>query len=66
LGAQQEATFRKDFVKLAAAKARFKYFFVTEKGAFEATLRKYQKDLQGITIVLLPEGAHDDSFVRVL
>ncbi|SRR6266566_400947 len=66
LGAQQEVTFRKDFVKLGAAKARFKYFFVTEKDAFDATLRKYQQDLEGITLVLLPEGAHDDRFVRAL
>ncbi len=66
LGAKQAEMFRKDFAKLAAVKTRFRYFFVTEKEAFDATLRKYGTDLEGITVVLLPNGISDERYVRTL
>jgi len=56
-GAQQAASFKKDFAKLAAAKAQHKFLFVTEQRAFEALRSpKYTCQISGVRVVLLPEG----------
>ena len=53
-GAQQAVMFRKDFAKLAAAGAKYKYLFVTERATFDVLRKpKYLRDLEGVTIVLL-------------
>ena len=54
LGAQQQATFKKDFAKLNAADADHKFFFVTDKRTFDLMKRKYSVQIPGVTIVLLP------------
>jgi len=56
LGAAQKAAFEKDFVKLNAASADLKYFFVTDRKTFEIVSRKYSKRLPGVNVVLLPQG----------
>ncbi len=57
LGAQQKATFEKDFIKLANAKADIKLFLVTEQRTFDLMKKpKYQSMLQGISVVLLTTG----------
>ena len=56
LGAQQLATFKKDFDKLNTAVAELKFFFVTERSTFELMKRKYRSRIPSTTIVLLPEG----------
>ncbi|MFT3893103.1 MAG: hypothetical protein QM730_15850 [Anaerolineales bacterium] len=54
LGAQQKATFEKDFIKLRNAVAELKLFLVTEPRTFELMKRlKYRLMLQGVTVVLL-------------
>jgi hypothetical protein len=54
LGAQQKATFEKDFMKLQNAVADIKLFLVTEPRTFELMKRsKYRSMLQGVTVVLL-------------
>jgi len=56
LGAQQKATFAKDFAKLAAADAAHKFLFVTDGRTFAVLRRKYRPLLTGVTVVLLPAG----------
>lgn len=53
LGAQQKATFKKDFEKLKIVQAEYKFFFVTEQATFEIVKRRYADQLQGVTVVLL-------------
>ncbi len=54
LGAQQKTTFRKDFVKLQLAEASHKFFFLTNRRAYDLVIRKYTTDLAGVSVVLLP------------
>jgi hypothetical protein len=57
LGAQQKATFYKDFKKLATSKADVKFFFLTERRTFDLMrTAKYRSKLVGVTVILLPEG----------
>jgi hypothetical protein len=61
-GAQQAAMFRKDFAKLAAAKARHKYLFVTDRRSFNFLRNpKYKKHMSGVRVVLLPTGEGYDA-----
>jgi hypothetical protein len=53
LGAQQQATFVKDFKKLLAPSAEFKFFFVTDPAAYEVMERKYKPQIPGVEVVLL-------------
>ena len=56
-GAQQAASFRKDFAKLTASDAIHKFLFVTDSTAFEALKRdKYTKLMPGVRIVHLASG----------
>lgn len=55
-GANQRATFFKDFSKLAGAAADHKYLFLTEPRAFDVVKAKYQKHLAGVTVVCLSDG----------
>ena len=53
-GAQQAASFKKDFAKLAAAEADYKFLFVTDSVAFAALKKdKYIKLMPGVRIVHL-------------
>ena len=56
-GAQQAASFKKDFDKLRLTIAEHKFLFVTEQSAF-SVLKKpnYTKHIPGIRIVLLTTG----------
>jgi len=56
LGAQQRRTFEKDFEKLLRADAQEKYFFLTERAAFDLVRRGFAGRLPGVTVVLLPDG----------
>lgn len=54
LGANQKASFQKDFEKLNKTDADRKFFFVTDDATFEIVNRKYaNRYLQGVEIVLL-------------
>jgi hypothetical protein len=56
-GAQQAASFKKDFAKLAASEAKHKFLFVTDLGAFSALQKiKYTKLMPGVLIVHLATG----------
>jgi hypothetical protein len=56
-GAQQAATFKKDFAKLVASEAKHKFLFVTDSGAFSALQKdKYIKLMPGVRIVHLATG----------
>ena len=57
-GAQQAASFKKDFIKLAAADAKHKFLFVTDARAFEFLKKpKYLALIPGIRVVNLTSGA---------
>jgi len=56
-GAQQAASFKKDFAKLAASAAKHKFLFVTDSGAFLVLQKdKYTKLMPGVRIVHLATG----------
>lgn len=55
-GSAQIDSIRKDFVKLNAAEAAHRFFFVTTRRAFEILSRKYSSEIPQVTIVLLPSG----------
>lgn len=56
-GAQQAASFKKDFAKLAASGAKHKFLFVTDSGVFLALQKgKYTKLMPGVRIVHLATG----------
>ena len=56
-GAQQAASFKKDFVKLAASEADYKFLFVTDSAAYAALQKdKYTKLVPGVRIVHLGTG----------
>jgi len=68
LGAQQRKTFVADFAKLATNQADYRYFFVTEREAFDVVRKRYLADLVGVTLVLLPQAlqaGHADAWVVV-
>ena len=56
LGGKQKEEFFKDFKRLQTTEAKFKYFFVTELKTFEIVKRRYLGHLEGVTLVLLPQG----------
>ena len=56
LGANQKATFRKDFAKLNKSIADHKFFFVTDSLTFQVMKSKYAREIPGVTVVLLPDG----------
>jgi hypothetical protein len=58
LGATQKTTFAKDFAKLQAAEAEYKFFFVTDPATHVVALRRYAPRMPEIAFVLL--GANDD------
>tara|TARA_Y100001933_G_scaffold217333_1_gene224838 strand:- start:632 stop:1162 length:531 start_codon:yes stop_codon:yes gene_type:complete len=56
-GAQQAASFKKDFAKLTVSDATYKYLLVTDAHAFEVLQKdKYRKLMHGITVVNLVSG----------
>jgi len=56
-GAQQAASFKKDFAKLAASGAKHKFLFVTDSAAFSALQKdKYTRLMPGVRIVHLATG----------
>jgi hypothetical protein len=56
-GAQQAASFKKDFTKLAASDAGEKYLLVTDAHTFEVLHKdKYRRQLAGVTVVNLVSG----------
>ncbi|SMP72464.1 hypothetical protein [Anoxynatronum buryatiense] len=61
LGAQQKASFRKDFKKLQDAQADFKYFFVTENRTYDIIATKYMDELRDVKVVLLPQALDSDN-----
>lgn len=57
LGAQQKASFKRDFNKLAKADAEIKLFLLTERKTFELMKEpKYKSQLSGVKVVLLTSG----------
>jgi len=52
-GAQQLTMFKKDFDKLNAESAAYKFFFVTDSRSFELMKRKHAKKIPGVTVVSL-------------
>ncbi|MGI6285915.1 hypothetical protein SEF58_08865 [Neomoorella humiferrea] len=67
LGAHQRQAFLRDFKKLRENKADYKYFFVTERYAYEVIRRHYAKYLtEEISLVLLPpSGLEITNFIPV-
>ena len=55
LGAQQKASFKRDFDKLNSTDADEKFFFVTEQRTFDLMLKpEYKSQIPEVQIVLLP------------
>ncbi|MCL5024933.1 MAG: hypothetical protein M1531_00320 [Chloroflexi bacterium] len=54
-GANQRASVTRDLEKLAACKASFRYFFVTDRNTFAILKNRYADKLEGVAVVLLPE-----------
>ncbi|MCR5614089.1 hypothetical protein [Treponema sp.] len=52
-GAKQIESLRNDFKKLHNVAADYKFLFVTEYSAYEVLKRKYIKEYEGISLVLL-------------
>lgn len=63
LGAQQKKMFLKDIEKLVKEDSKYKYLFVTEKETFEIVKKRYIKYMGCITLVLLPQGLHDSTYI---
>jgi hypothetical protein len=55
LGAQQKASFQKDFSKLNRAEADYKFFFVTDTATFDIVRQRYAQEIPGVEIVLLTQ-----------
>ncbi len=55
VGAQQKASFIKDFVKLNAAEADFKFFFVTDNRTYEIVQSRYAHLIPNVEVVLLKD-----------
>jgi hypothetical protein len=61
-GAQQAVSFKKDFAKLTASTADYKFLFVTDSGAFEVLQKKkYSQLMTGVRIVHLGTGQEHDA-----
>lgn len=56
LGAAQRASFAKDFAKLRRESAAHKYFFVTDRAAFDLSRRELELAAPDVTVVLLGVG----------
>jgi hypothetical protein len=56
-GAKQAASFKKDFAKLTASEADYKFLFVTDAKAYSALLKpKYLRLIRGVHVVNLVSG----------
>ena len=56
-GAQQAASFKKDFAKLVASDADYKYLLVTDPNAYAVLKKpKYTRQMPGVVIVHLETG----------
>lgn len=56
-GAQQAASFKKDFVKLVTSEAKHKFLFVTDAGTFLVLQKdKYTKLMPSVLVVHLSTG----------
>lgn len=53
LGAAQKKEFRKDFIKLNAAQADHKFFFVTHQKTYDIVETRYLKEIPNVELVLL-------------
>jgi hypothetical protein len=53
LGAAQKKEFRKDFAKLNAAQADYKFFFVTHQETYNIVQKRYLKEIPHVETVLL-------------
>lgn len=56
LGSQQKSSFFKDFEKLNAKPADYKFFFVTTDEAFALMKKRYATKIPGVHVVLLTTG----------
>jgi hypothetical protein len=56
IGAAQRTSFFKDFDKLRDTDAGLKFFFLIDRRTYEIVLQRYQYRLQGVHVVLLPDG----------
>jgi hypothetical protein len=56
LGAAQVQTWRKDFDKLNRESAAYKFFFVSDRAAFDVARELYAEEIPGVTVVLLTTG----------
>lgn len=65
LGANQKTSFLGDFAKLNNNEADTKYFFVTDERTFTIVKSKYNQYLEGVTLVLLPQGIIEERFIEV-
>ena len=52
-GAQQSASFQKDFAKLRSQQADFKFMFVTDSRTLDVLQKRHMTELEGVTIVCL-------------
>lgn len=59
LGAQQKASFKKDFDKLNREKAQHKFFFLTSKKSYEITMSKMREKIPEVEVVLLGEQGEE-------
>ncbi|PJF21168.1 MAG: hypothetical protein CUN56_12465 [Phototrophicales bacterium] len=53
LGSAQRDSFRKDFNKLNAADADYKFFFVTHQRTFEIVKQRYATEIPDVEVILL-------------
>lgn len=53
LGSAQRREFEKDFLKLNAAEAHHKFFFVTSRRTFEIAQERYAQQIPDVEIILL-------------
>lgn len=53
LGAQQKASFQRDFDKLNRSQADYKFFFITDLKTYNIVQQHYSKLIPGVEIILL-------------
>jgi hypothetical protein len=53
LGSAQRTSFRKDFTKLNAETAQFKFFFLTDRRTYDIVQERYVHEIPGVEVVLL-------------
>jgi len=53
LGSAQRREFKKDFMKLNAATAHYKFFFVTSSRTFEVVKQRYAGEIPNVELILL-------------